>query len=121
MADQAVDATDDFDNSHAIWEGEELVIGSRRYILAPLNFAGMERFGKKLKKLNELDEDQKIDLFFEVILWCFRRNYPTMTMQRLKDMADLKNFTRMRDIALGTSGFKAEIGSGKAPAENQPT
>jgi hypothetical protein len=99
-----------------LWEGEEITLRGRKYILPPLNFAGLAKFRKRLNSVAELDADAQAELFFEIVLWCFHRNYPSMTMADLKEMADLKNFGRMRDIALQTSRF-SKVGGSTVPGK----
>jgi hypothetical protein len=105
----------------AIWEGEEVTIGGKKWIMPAMNFIGMERFRATLNKWGELTEEEQAEQSLAIILHCFQRNYPKVTLEQLKEMVDLGNVKELTQIAMGRSGFKPTGGfEGKDKAGSPP-
>jgi hypothetical protein len=96
-------------------DGLVLKIGEQEFIVPAVNFKGVKRIEKLLKKLCDipakggvLNIDQ-VDIITEIVLIGLQRNYPDLTKDQLEGILDFNNIQRVLEAVTGQAGFKSEI------------
>jgi len=96
-------------------EGEVLKIGEQEFTVPAINFKGVKKIEKLLKKLMEipavggiLTVDQ-IDVMTEIVLVGLSRNYPDLTKQQLEEILDMNNIQTVIEAITGQAGLKKRL------------
>jgi hypothetical protein len=90
--------------------GVKINLGGDEYIVPPLNFRQLEKHSKLLDELPEVLATGEVKRQWQIILTlalaALSRNYPELTLEKLKDIIDLGNLGPLTEAVMGQAGFK---------------
>jgi hypothetical protein len=91
--------------------GVKINLGGDEYIVPPLNFRQLEKHSKLLDDLPDVlaagDVKKQWQIILTLALAALSRNYPDLTLEKLKDIIDLGNLAALTEAVMGQAGFKA--------------
>lgn len=97
--------------------GYEVMMAGRKHSIPPLNIRGVQKHEKDIQsvqdKKSKLTELEKMDVICNVILTAMQRNYPSMTLEFIKEWLDMRNIQPTFHAVMGHSGYvevKDELG-----------
>ena len=102
-------------------KGKEIELGGTVYVVPPLNLAAVEFFQDRLSNFTGGADLQSVTLVAEVTLSALKRNYPDMTLEKVKELIDLGNMVEVFQAVMQVSGFVMRtdgLGELIAPASN---
>lgn len=96
-------------NTNELYEGENIKIKGKEYIVPGLSLGQMERFADKIAAVTTGSDNlnkEMIQTISEIIHAAMSRNYPEITVEAVKDMLDMRNMKQTFEAVMGASGFK---------------
>lgn len=87
--------------------GREVALGGRVYIIAPLNAAAVKQYREEIKAVF-VGAMPDIELVSKLAYASLRRNYPTMTMEKVEDILDYENYFVVWESLMNISGLVAQ-------------
>ncbi len=104
-------------------DGETLRMGGEDWIIAPLSFRSLEKLDDSFSALNGADNKARMAAFIAIVYECLLRNYPDITLDRVKDLLDMRNARTVVDAILASSGFvkQAPGGASSGPLTGTPS
>ena len=106
--------------NQAFFEGTELVIRGKTYIVPGLSLAQVEAHAddiEKLSQMNEKDAFKAMGKLANLLYLAFSRNYPEISLEEFKELIDIRTAPKLFQSVMGESGF--EQGQ-TLPGEAQP-
>lgn len=101
-----------------LFEGENITIHGKEYVIPGLSFAQLEDNAKDIEKvMNAQNEDmvKMIGVTSKIVHLAMSRNYPELTLKGVKQMLDMRNMNRIIQAIMGGTGFRPAVnGSGEA-------
>jgi poly-gamma-glutamate capsule biosynthesis protein CapA/YwtB (metallophosphatase superfamily) len=91
------------------FEGVEVTIAGKKYIMPPLTLKQVRVHDEDLKKLNSATvatDGDSLNAATRVIQAAMSRNYPDITTDQLEDMIDLGNIHELAQAILGVNQLK---------------
>jgi hypothetical protein len=87
-------------------KGVKVELGGDEYIIPPLNLEQLEEQAELLDRLGTITDlaEQRQGLL-ELALVALQRNYPELTLTRLKQLIDLGNIQAVSAAIMGGNGF----------------
>lgn len=107
--------------NQAYYEGTEIVIRGKTYILPGLSLAQLEANAaeiEELQKTSDADALKVIGRLSKLLYLAFSRNYPDISLDEFKEMIDIRTAVPLFQSVLGESGF--EQGTPGKPGEALP-
>lgn len=103
-------------------DGKTLVIEGVAYVIPPMNFSAIRKFGE-LISAKDIDGEEKNPFAAMVrrmplIHAAFSRNYDC-TLEEVEDIVDLKNFNAVLEAVMSVSDMKPVVG-GDVAGEQPP-
>ena len=96
-------------NADVEFEGEPIKLGRETYIVCGLSFAQAEKLAPIIDRMSKVKKDvltpSIINDLMIIIHSAVSRNYPKMTLERLKELIDIKNAQKVFFAVMGASGF----------------
>lgn len=109
-----------------LYEGEEVVIRGKTYIVPGLSFGQLEQHEKLLTRMSSMKNKsaltpQIMNDIATVIHLSLSRNYPEMSIKEVKDIVDTRNAARLVQTVMGVSGLEQQPdGAGDTQGETKP-
>ena len=100
--------------------GVKINLGGDEYIVPPLNFRQLEKHSKLLDELPDVlaagEVKKQWQIILSLALAALSRNYPDLTLEKLKDIIDLGNLAVLTEAVMGQAGFakSGELTPGQA-------
>lgn len=102
-----------------LYEGENIKIGGKEYVVPGLSFGQIERLSDTIEEIQKAGAGGKLDKALirkvsEVAHAALSRNYPEISLEQVKDMLDTRNMKTVFAAIMGESGFVAAKGGNGA-------
>jgi hypothetical protein len=91
------------------FEGVEVTIAGKKYIMPPLTLKQVRMNQENLKKLNSATvatDEESLGAAIQIIQTAMARNYPDITTDQLEDMIDLGNIHELAQAIMGVNQLK---------------
>ena len=100
--------------------GTNITLGSKKYLIPPLNFTALRKHKPFLMRAMKgtIDPtaigDDDFDVMLDLVYLALKRNYPALTEEELADQLDMSNIQVVMPALMKTSGFEeAETKTGE--------
>lgn len=92
-------------------KGVTVEMGGEEWVIPPLTLGAIEDMQEELSALATLDPKAQFAAMATVIHTAMQRNYPDLTLDRLKrDLLDMGNIFEVTDAVMGASGMVKKLG-----------
>jgi hypothetical protein len=102
-------------------DGVKCKLRDKEFYILPLTVGLLRKGGLDLMKKNDElvqanDYIGALDVKVQLITMAVKQNYPDVTVDKMYDLVDLRNYVQAWNVVLGGTG----LGEGEAPASTSP-